>query len=118
MSKRDEIVMKSGIVYFVLVLLSLAVLVRILMLQFVQREKWATMGEAFVFKKNVIQANRGDIMTSDGRILASSVPYYSIYMDTRSSGMADSVWNNGINGLSAGLSRVLGDRSASGWKTH
>lgn len=117
MSKRDEIVMKSGIVYFVLVLLSLAVLVRILMLQFVQREKWASMGEAFVFKKNVIQANRGDIVTSDGRILASSVPYYSVYMDTRSSGMADSVWNNGINGLSAGLSRVLGDRSAAGWKS-
>jgi len=117
MSKRDEIVMRSGIVYFVVVLLSIAVFLRIVVLQFVQKEKWATMGETFVFKKNVIQANRGDIIASDGRILASSVPYYSVYMDTRSSGMADSVWNNGLNGLSAGLSRIFGDKSASAWKS-
>lgn len=117
MSKRDEIVMKSGIVYMVLAVLAIAVLVRILVLQFVQGEKWENMGDAFIFRKDVIQANRGDILTEDGRILASSVPYYSVYMDTRSTGMADSVWRNGINGLSAGLSRILGDKSAAAWKS-
>ena len=116
MSKRDEIVMRSGIVYLVIVLLSLAVLARIVLLQFVQREKWESMGDNFLFRKDVLQANRGDILTEDGRILASSVPYYTVYMDTRSTGMADSVWVNGIDGLAAGLSQIFGDRSAAAWK--
>jgi len=62
-------------------------------------------------------ANRGDILARDGRLLASSVPYYSIYMDTRSSGMSGETWTRGIDGLSQGLSRYLGVRSASGWKS-
>ena len=62
-------------------------------------------------------ANRGDILTNDGRLLASSVPYYTIYMDTRSSGMSSATWSNGISGLSAGLARLVGERSAAGWKT-
>jgi cell division protein FtsI (penicillin-binding protein 3) len=38
-------------------------------------------------------------------------------MDTRSTGMSSSTWANGINGLSEGLARIAGVRSASGWKS-
>src|SRR5450756_852545 len=82
MAVRDEIVWRSGIVYFAIALLAAALLVRILILQYVQRGKWADMSEKFVFKTAEMPANRGDILTSDGRLLASSVPYYTIYMDT------------------------------------
>ena len=97
--------------------MAVALLVRILILQYVQHGKWADMSERFVFKTAEMPANRGDILTNDGRLLASSVPYYTIYMDTRSTGMSSATWSNGINGLSAGLARYLGDRSAAGWKT-
>ncbi len=117
MAARDEIVWRGALVYFVLGLLALTLLVRILILQYIQRGKWADMGEKFVFKTGEMQANRGDILTSDGRLLASSVPYYTIYMDTRSSGMLSSTWSDGINGLSAGLAKFLGVRSAAGWKS-
>ena len=75
------------------------------------------MSEKYVFKTAEMPANRGDILTSDGRLLASSVPYYTIYMDTRSSGMLSSTWSNGIGGLSAGLAKYLGVRSAAGWRS-
>ena len=117
MAVRDEIVWRSGIVYFAIALLAAALLVRILILQYVQRGKWADMSEKFVFKTAEMPANRGDILTSDGRLLASSVPYYTIYMDTRSSGMSGATWSDGISGLSVGLSRLLGDRPAAGWKS-
>src|SRR5512133_482361 len=110
MAVRDEIVWRSGVVYVGIVLLAVAVLIRILILQFVQHNKWADMSEKYVFKTTEVQANRGDILAADGRLLASSVPYYTIYMDTRSSGMTGSTWSNGINGLCAGLSRLVGER--------
>ncbi|TAL60721.1 MAG: PASTA domain-containing protein [Bacteroidetes bacterium] len=117
MAVRDEIVWRSGIVYFIIALLAVALLVRILILQYVERGKWSDMAEKFVYKTAEMPANRGDILTNDGRLLASSVPYYTIYMDTRSSGMSSATWSNGINGLSAGLAKLLGDRSAAGWKS-
>jgi cell division protein FtsI (penicillin-binding protein 3) len=117
MAIRDEIVWRSGVVYFAIAILAAALLVRILILQYIQRGKWSDMSERYVFKTAEMAANRGDVLTDDGRLLASSVPYYTIYMDTRSTGMTESTWSTGINGLSAGLSRLLGERSASGWKT-
>jgi len=117
MAVRDEIVLRSGIVYFAIVIIATAILVRILILQVVEHGKWAGMSEKFIYKTAEMPANRGDILAYDGRLLASSVPYYTIYMDTRSTGMAEETWSNGINGLSAGLAKILGERSASEWKT-
>lgn len=117
MAARDEIVWRGGVVYITIGLLAVALLIRILILQYIQKNKWADMSEKFVYKTGEVQANRGDILTNDGRLLASSVPYYTIYMDTRSSGMSSATWSNGISGLSAGLARLLGDRSAAGWKS-
>ena len=88
MAVRDEIVWRSGIVYTAVAILAVAILFRILVLQFVERGKWKEMSEKVVFKTDEVPANRGDILTHDGRLLASSVPYYTIYMDTRSSGMS------------------------------
>jgi cell division protein FtsI (penicillin-binding protein 3) len=117
MAAREEIVWRGGLVYIAIGLLAVALLIRIIILQYVQRGKWTDMSEKFVYKTGEVQANRGDILTNDGRLLASSIPYYTIYMDTRSSGMSSATWSNGINGLSAGLAQLLGDRSASGWKS-
>jgi cell division protein FtsI (penicillin-binding protein 3) len=116
MAIRDEIVWRSGLVYFAIALLAVAILVRILILQVVQHGKWSAMSEKYVYKTAELPADRGDILSFDGRLLASSVPYYTIYMDTRSTGMSAQTWSNGINGLSAGLAKFLGDRSAAGWK--
>ena len=117
MAVRDEIVWRSAVVYFVLIILAAALLVQVLVLQYVQRGKWSAMSEKYVYKTGELEANRGDILAHDGRLLASSVPYYSVYMDTRSTGMTAATWSNGIGGLSEGLSRLVGVHSAAGWKS-
>ncbi|HUS85799.1 MAG TPA: penicillin-binding protein [Bacteroidales bacterium] len=117
MSLRDEIIWRSGIVYIVIILISVAILARIIVIQFVEGKKWAELGQEYIYKTDVVPANRGDILSDDGRSLASSVPYYTIYFDTKSSGMSPETWNNGIDGLSAGLARIVGLRSASQWKS-
>jgi cell division protein FtsI (penicillin-binding protein 3) len=117
MAVRDEIVWRSAVVYFILTVIAIALIVQILILQYVQRGRWSTMSEKYVFKTAEMPANRGDILAWDGRLLASSVPYYSIYMDTRSSGMTAETWSRGIGGLSEGLSRLIGVRSPGGWRS-
>jgi cell division protein FtsI (penicillin-binding protein 3) len=75
MAVRDEIVWRSGIVYFAIVILAVAILARIVILQVFQHGKWAAMSEKYVYKTAEMPANRGDILAYDGRLLASSVPY-------------------------------------------
>jgi len=116
MAVRDEIVWRSGVVYVVIALLAVLIVGQIIVLQVVQRAKWTEMSDRYVFRTFEDPATRGDILTDDGRLLASSVPHYTIYMDTRSTGMSPETWTNGIDGLCAGLSRILGERSAAGWK--
>jgi len=108
MAVREEIVWRSAVVYFILITVAIALLVKILVLQYVQRGKWASMSDRYVYKTAEMPANRGDILARDGRLLASSVPYYSIYMDTRSSGMSQATFSSGINGLCEGLSKYRG----------
>jgi cell division protein FtsI (penicillin-binding protein 3) len=117
MDVRKEIVWRTGIVYVGIAFLAVAILVRIFFLQFVQHGKWKDMSERYVYKSDEVQANRGDILACDGRLLASSVPYYTIYMDTRSSGMSSATFSNGITGLANGLAKLIGERSAAGWKS-
>ena len=58
MAVRDEIVWRSGIVYVAVALMAVAVLIRILILQVVQHNKWADMSEKYVFKTTEVPANR------------------------------------------------------------
>jgi cell division protein FtsI (penicillin-binding protein 3) len=113
---KDQILARTGVIYGIVVVMAVAVFLRIIFLQFVQSDKWAAMAEKIVYRRGVDKASRGDILSDDGRILASSVPYYTVYMDTRSSGMADTTWANGINGLSRGLSKYVGGNTPEGWK--
>jgi len=116
MKPKDQILTRTGVIYGIVVVMAVAVFVRIIILQFVQSDRWAAMADKVVFRRQVDIAARGDILSDDGRILASSVPYYTVYMDTRSSGMADTTWANGINGLCRGLSAYVGGNTPEGWK--
>lgn len=116
MAVREDIVWRSGIVYFAIVLIALAILGRIILLQIIQHGRWMAMSEKYAYKTAEMPATRGDILACDGRLLASTVPYYTIYMDTRSTGMQPGTWAKGIDGLAAGLARLAGERSAAGWK--
>ena len=114
---KDQIFARTGVIYGIVAVMAIAVFVRIIILQFVESDKWAAMADKVVFRRQVDLAARGDILSDDGRILASSIPYYTVYMDTRSSGMADTTWANGISGLCRGLSQYVGVNSPEGWRT-
>lgn len=116
MAIRDEIIWRSGVVYIAVIIMATAILARIFIIQFVEGSSWAEMGEDFIYKTDMVPANRGDILSDDGRLLASSVPYYSVYVDTRSTGMDQRTWTQGLDGLSDGLSKIIGLKSAASWR--
>jgi cell division protein FtsI (penicillin-binding protein 3) len=104
-------VLRFAIVFVGIALLFVVVFVRIVVLQTVQRSKW----EGVVNREDnykPIKAIRGSIYDCEGRLLASSVPQYRIFMDTRvealhmDKGML--FWGH-VDSVADGLSRIVGD---------
>lgn len=117
MSLKKDIVWRVAVIYLVLVVLGIAILGRVAYLQFVEGDKWQQMAVKQTLKDFIIKPNRGDILSDDGRILASSVPYYDIRLDFHSNALnPDDFWKN-LDSLSLGLARIFGDKPAYAYKS-
>ena len=76
-------ILRFAIVFVMIALLFVVVFVRIIVIQTAQRDQWESLVDQRESNYKTIKAIRGNIFDCDGRLLASSVPQYSIHMDTR-----------------------------------
>jgi len=117
MPLKKEIVWRVGVIYIFMLAFALLIIGKIFYLQLIEGSKWKDQAQSLTLKDITIESNRGDILASDGRLLASSVPYYEIRMDTRSTGMDNVTFNTNIDSLANNLSALFRDKSASTYKT-
>ena len=78
------------------------------------RSEWrkvASEGRASIYERETIEADRGDILACDGRILATSVPTYEVRMDFAAQGLADSIFRRHVDALADSLSNFFGDKN-------
>jgi cell division protein FtsI (penicillin-binding protein 3) len=79
--------------------------------------KWREVGEKeTVIRDRVILPKRGNIYTYDDKLLASTEPIYSIYMDFWADGMKKDTLVKYVDDLSVALARKFPDRTASQYK--
>lgn len=97
---------------FVFVLLAIAVLGRIIYLQYINPTEIRS--EDISFREENIEAIRGDIMARDGRPMAISVPYYQIRMDLIVPNK--DTFDNNIDELSEALAKFYKNKSAKSYK--
>ncbi len=114
MSLKKEILIRASLVYILMLIMGLLILGKILHLQFFEKDRWGKEENSTV-KYKVIEPNRGNIYSSDGRLLAVDVPFYEIRMDFRSESFTDEIFDRGVDGLSKALSDLFGDRH---WSTY
>ena len=81
--EQRNTVWRFAMIFIVIALGFIAVLVKIVYIQAVERDEWLKVAEKQVPTNRPIPATRGNILDCNGRLLASSMPQYYIYMDTR-----------------------------------
>jgi len=106
--KRD-ILVRTSLVYIGILLVGLLILGKTLQLQVFEKEKWAQ-EENSTIQHRVIEPNRGNIYSSDGRLLAVSIPEYEIRMDFRSESFTRDIFDAGVDELSKSLSNLFQDK--------
>lgn len=103
---------KKGILnklYFVFVFITLflaAIIIRLTNIQFADGEKYRDMSEHLTLKNDTIFANRGNVFSADGSLLATSMSQYEIRMDAYTVDAEEFEAN--IRSLSKELSKMLG----------
>nr|WP_320117250.1 penicillin-binding protein [uncultured Marinifilum sp.] len=98
-------------------LFAVLVIGKVVYLQLFEGDKWRAKAEKISKRDVIAYANRGDICAEDGRLLASSLPYYQLRMDFRASGLSDKVFRSKVDSLAMCLSRFFKDQSASAYRT-
>ncbi len=117
--EQRNTVWRFAIIFIFITLGFVAVLGKIITIQTVERERWMEVADKQVPTHKPIKATRGNILDCHGKLLASSMPQYNIYMDTRVEALhvkKDSLFKKYIDTLSIDLARIAGERSAQEYK--
>lgn len=68
-------------VILIMALIGVAIVVKAGVTMFAERQYWQDVADRFVKENVTVKPNRGNIISSDGKLMASSLPEYRIYMD-------------------------------------
>ena len=116
--KNKGILGRYGLIVSVLMLFSFMIIFSAGRIMFsAEGRKWREVGEKeTVIRDRVILPKRGNIYTYDDKLLASTEPIYSIYMDFWADGMKKDTLVKYVDDLSVALARKFPDRTASQYK--
>lgn len=95
----------------IFLLLGVAIVARIVWLQWGgQSDVLRSRSAQYSYRTDVLDAERGRILSDDGRILATSIPYYEIRMDMAAAGLTDETFHANVDSLSVALSLFFKDK--------
>ena len=70
-------------------------------------DKWKEMGESLYLRYIPTEADRGNVLASDGSFLATSLPFFDIRMDLKADGMTQELFDQNIDSLAFMLSTYV-----------
>lgn len=113
---KHDIFWRIGIAFLFMVVLSVAIVWRIFQIQNVQGTYWRSQADSLTTKYMSMPAERGNILSADNRILATSLPSFEIRFDTRAESLTDKVFYKEVGPLAVSLSNLFKDKSGIDYK--
>lgn len=117
---NNKIIPRYSVIAIVMSLIALAVLGKTIYTMTAKRSYW--MEVASLQKKDSVKVKptRGNILSCDGQLMASSLPEFKVYMDFNALKEAgnDTAFVDSIAYISKGLNNIFPEKSASEFKKH
>lgn len=110
-TKKGNILFRYFVIFLVLLAVGYSIQICAFRTIFTEGEKWQEKAEALKPKEKTKLPTRGNIYASDGRLMASSIQLYKLYIDFRADGLTEELLRKYIKPLSDALSKKLGDRT-------
>ncbi len=118
MSNEGKANSNKRITHIILIILGVGFLIffKLFQTSFIEGPKLRAKADSYTIKKVEIVADRGNIFSADGKLLATSMPVYDLKMDP--STPSDENFNNGIKGLGQGLAHIFPVKTATQWQNY
>ena len=125
---KDKVMRRYSAIAVLLSLVCVAVVVKAGYIMTVERSYWTTAAKGQQNEYDTIPAKRGNILSCDGQLLATSIPEYDVYLDFRptvwkghpeDTALAhkrDTIWAEKLDSLCTGLHEIFPDESAEDFK--
>lgn len=116
---HKKIMLRYSFIILVMVLVGIAIIFKAGIVMFAERDYWNDVANRFVKEEVPLPATRGNIISSDGKLMASSLPEYKIYMDFKAGGEEkDSLLMLYLDSICDGLHQIFPDKSKAEFKSH
>ena len=115
--ENDKVMPRYMAIALVLTIIGFAIVGKALYIMAAKRQYWTEVADRLKRDSVVVKPNRGNILSSDGQLMATSIPEFKIYMDFQAAGFEkDSLWLDKVDSVCEGLNRIFPSRSAEEFK--
>ena len=121
----DKVMPRYFAIAVVLTLIGFAIIGKAMYIMTIKKDYWTQVASRLKRDSVSVKPNRGNILSCDGPLMASSIPEYKLFIDfqagtTDSVGnhKRDSLWQENIDTICHELNQIFPSRSAEEFKTH
>lgn len=107
----EQMRLRGIVVYLLLVAVFVTVVGQMVYIQVGEGKRWREHDLRNSFRVKTVVPTRGDILARDGRLLATSIPSYRIYMDMGGDAFARDLFPQKVDSLAGQLAALFGDRT-------
>ena len=95
-------------VAIVITLIGFAVIGKALYIMTAQKQYWTEVADRLKRDSVSVKPNRGNILSCDGQLMATSIPEFKVYIDFQAAAFEnDSLWNEKVDSVCEGLSHIF-----------
>ena len=99
MNVKSNILFRIYLIGALCLIFGVAVLGKVYQIQTDDNHHWKTLADSLTTKLFDVTAERGNIFSADDKLLATSVPYFDLYVDFGSKAMSQEIFDRNVDSL-------------------
>ena len=105
---NDQVLPRYMAIAIVLTLIGFAIIGKALYIMTAKKQYWTEVADRLKRDSVSVKPNRGNILSCDGQLMATSIPEYKVYIDFQAAAFEDdSLWNSKLDSVCEGLSKIF-----------
>ena len=116
---KNKVMPRYFFISVALTLVGIAIVVKALYIMTAKQQYWEIVASQMKHDSIPVKPSRGNILSCDGQLMASSIPEYKIFMDFQASAFEDdSLWLSKLDSVCIGLNDIFPEKSPEEFRAH
>ncbi len=115
--RSDKVMPRYFTIAVIMTMIGFAVIGKAMYIMTAKKDYWTQVASRLKRDSVDVKPNRGNILSCDGQLMATSIPEYKIFMDFKAGGVKkDSILGVKMDSICMGLSEIFPERTAEEFK--